>query len=110
MVYTNGPAPYAHRVLAARGLSASFEAVFGIEEAGFRPKPERQAFEAILTKIGTAPDTCAMFEDDARNLEAPKKMGMRTIHVAPVAAPAPHIDFHTDDLSGFLGRVLGETR
>ena len=108
VVHTNGPAPYARRVLAARGLSACFEAVFGIEEAGFRPKPERDAFEAILARIGAAPDTSAMFEDDARNLKAPKAMGMRTVHVAPVAAPAAHIDFHTDDLRAFLGRVLGE--
>ena len=41
IVYTNGSAPYARRVLAARGLDGVFEAVFGVEHAGFRPKPDR---------------------------------------------------------------------
>ena len=107
IVYTNGPAPYARKVLKARGLAESFEAVFGIEHAKFKPKPERGAFEEILDQFGAAAGAAAMFEDDARNLEAPKAMGMRTVHVAPEAKPAPHIDFHTDDLSHFLGRVLG---
>lgn len=107
IVYTNGPTPYARRVLEARGLSDSFEAVYGIEEAGFRPKPERAAFDTILSQAGVSAESAAMFEDDARNLEAPKEMGMRTVHVAPAMRPAPHVDFHTDDLGDFLGRVLG---
>jgi putative hydrolase of the HAD superfamily len=40
IVYTNGCAPYAERVLAARGLSGLFDAVYGVEHAGFRPKPD----------------------------------------------------------------------
>ena len=48
IVYTNGSAPYAERVLAARGLDGLFDAIYGVEHAGFRPKPERGAFEAIF--------------------------------------------------------------
>ena len=48
IVYTNGSGPYAERVLTARGLSGLFDAVYGVEHAGFRPKPERAAFEASL--------------------------------------------------------------
>ena len=102
IVYTNGSAPYANCVLKARGLEGLFEAVYGVEHAGFLPKPERAAFDAILTRDGSNAKTAAMFEDDARNLAAPHDMGMRTVHVAPQAAPAPHIHQHTDDLAGFL--------
>ncbi len=102
IVYTNGSAPYAERVLAARGLSGLFDAVYGVEHAGFRPKPERAAFEAIFAADGLDPSRGAMFEDDPRNLAAPHAMGMRTVHVAPDPDPAPHIHHHTDDLSGFL--------
>ncbi|HID06969.1 MAG TPA: pyrimidine 5'-nucleotidase, partial [Armatimonadetes bacterium] len=42
IVYTNGSAPYAKRVLEARGLSGIFDAVYGVEHADFHPKPERQ--------------------------------------------------------------------
>ncbi len=105
IVYTNGSAPYAERVLAARGLSGAFDAVFGVEHAGYRPKPERAAFETVFAAARITPARAAMFEDDPRNLAAPHAMGMRTVHVAPVPDPAPHIEHHTDDLAGFLARL-----
>ncbi len=107
IVYTNGCAPYAERVLAARGLSGLFDAVYGVEHAGYRPKPERAAFEAIFAADGLSPDRAAMFEDDPRNLAAPHAMGMRTVLVAPKASPAPHIEHHTNDLAAFLSQLRG---
>lgn len=106
IVYTNGSAPYAEKVLAARGLAGVFDAIYGVEHADFRPKPERAAFETVFGRDGIVPETGAMFEDDPRNLAAPHDMGMRTVHVAPAPAPAPHIHHHTNDLSGFLARLL----
>ncbi len=105
IVYTNGSAPYAERVLAARGLSGLFDAVYGVEHAAFRPKPQRAAFEAIFARDGITPEQAAMFEDDPRNLAAPHEMGMRTVHVAPEPHPAPHIQHHTDNLTDFLSQL-----
>ena len=105
IVYTNGTEPYAQRVLAARGLSNLFDAVYGVEHAQFRPKPERAAFEAIFERDGIEPHTAAMFEDEVRNLAAPHAMGMRTVHVAPERHDADHIHHHTDDLTAFLGSL-----
>jgi putative hydrolase of the HAD superfamily len=105
IVYTNGSAPYAHNVLAARGLSHCFDAVYGVEDAAFRPKPERQAFETIFARDGLDPSTAAMFEDDPRNLAAPHAMGMRTVLVTPEPDPAPHIHHHTADLTPFLRQL-----
>ena len=105
IVYTNADAPYARRVLAARGLEGLFDAVYGVEHAGYRPKPARQAFETVFALDGLDPATAAMFEDDARNLAAPHAMGMQTIHIAPEPEPAPHIHHHDADLTAFLGRL-----
>jgi putative hydrolase of the HAD superfamily len=105
IVYTNGCAPYAERVLAARGLDGHFDAVYGVEHAGFRPKPERAAFETIFAADGLDATRGAMFEDDPRNLAAPHAMGMRTVHVAPAREDHPHIHHHTDNLTEFLGHV-----
>jgi len=103
IVYTNGSAPYGERVLAARGLSRVFDAVYGVEHADFHPKPERRAFETVFTADGVDPKSAAMFEDDTRNLAAPHDMGMQCVHVAPSATdPADHIHHHTDDLTKFL--------
>jgi putative hydrolase of the HAD superfamily len=102
IVYTNGCAPYAERVLAARGLTGLFDAIYGVEHAGFHPKPDRAAFDTVFAADGLAPDRAAMFEDDARNLAVPHALGMRTVHVAPAPLALPHIHHHTSDLSDFL--------
>lgn len=105
IVYTNACESYARKVIAARGLSGLFDAVYGVEHAGFRPKPERAAFETVFAADGLDPARAAMFEDDARNLAAPHEMGMRTVHVAATPWPAPHIHHHTDNLAQFLSRL-----
>ena len=105
IVHTNGSAPYAERVLEARGLSGLFDGVYGVEHAAYRPKPEAAAFAAVLALSGLTAARAAMFEDDPRNLAAPHALGMRTVHVAPERLEAPHIHHHTDDLSGFLARL-----
>ena len=107
IVYTNGSAPYARRVLEHRGLSDLFDAVYGVEHAGYRPKPHADAFETVFSTDGLDPTRAAMFEDDARNLAVPHALGLRTVHVAPEPEPATHIHHHTDDLTGFLGRLRG---
>jgi putative hydrolase of the HAD superfamily len=105
IVYTNGCAPYAERVLDARGLSGLFDAVYGVEHADFHPKPDLAAFEKVFRTDGLEPRSAAMFEDDARNLKVPHALGMRTVHVAETSVDEQHIHFHTDDLSGFLTRI-----
>jgi len=106
IVYTNGCAPYAERVVEKRGLAGVFDAIYGVEHAEFHPKPARAAFDAVFARGGVAPRRAAMFEDDARNLAEPHAMGMRTVHVAPERQAAGHIHHHTDDLAGFLARLL----
>ncbi|NIY72138.1 pyrimidine 5'-nucleotidase [Marivivens donghaensis] len=106
IVYTNGARPYAHNVLKARGLDGVFDAVYGVEHAGYLPKPEQAAFEAVFALDGVDPTRGAMFEDDLRNLAVPHLLGMRTVHVWPEPLPADHIHHHTADLSAFLSQLV----
>lgn len=108
IVYTNADTVYAARVLEARGLTGLFDAVYGVEHAAFRPKPERAAFETVFGLDGLDPDTAAMFEDDPRNLAVPHAMGLRTVHVAPQPVRARHIQHHTPDLADFLDRAISD--
>ena len=106
IVYTNGTRPYALNVLSASGLSGLFDAVYGVEHANYRPKPEQSAFEAVFALDGLPPQQAAMFEDTVRNLAAPHAMGMRTVHVAPEAEHHDHIHHHTSDLAAFLSQLV----
>lgn len=106
IVYTNGSANHAKRVLAARNLTRCFDAVYGVEQAAFKPKPTHDAFATVFAKDGITPQAAAMFEDEARNLAVPHALGMRTVHVHPVADPHDHIQHHTDDLAEFLSQLV----
>ncbi|MCR8725263.1 pyrimidine 5'-nucleotidase [Frigidibacter sp. ROC022] len=107
IVYTNGSRQHAERVTEARGLGGLFDAMYGIEDAGFLPKPERGAFDAVFRAAGVEPTRAAMFEDDARNLAVPHDMGMACIHVHPDRHEAPHVHHHAPDLGAFLSQLTG---
>jgi putative hydrolase of the HAD superfamily len=104
IVHTNATAGYAARVLAARGLGPLFDAVYGVEETGFCPKPRAEAFARVAAADGFDPARAAMFEDDPRNLAVPHARGMRTVLVRPTPPPdrPAHVDHHTDNLAAFL--------
>lgn len=106
IIYTNACAPYAEKVLAARGLAGLFDAIYGVEHAAFHPKPDALAFTTVFARDGLDPTRSAMFEDDTRNLAVPHALGMKTVHVAPAPQPAGHIHHHTDDLAAFLARLV----
>lgn len=105
IVYTNGSAPYARKVLDARGLDGLFDAIYGVEHADYHPKPQAQAFEIVFGKDGLNPAKAAMFEDDPRNLKVPHALGMRTVLVTPEVQSHDHVHHHTDDLSAFLNTL-----
>lgn len=110
IVFTNADTRYAARVLAARGLAGLFDAAYGVEETGFLPKPRPEAYAKVIAVDGFDPTRAAMFEDDPRNLAEPHALGMRTVHIAELAEPAPYIQHHSADLGAFLGRILGESQ
>lgn len=106
VVYTNGSQNHAHRVLAARGLTGVIDAVYGVEQANYRPKPTAAAFAAVFSADGIAPTRAAMFEDEARNLAVPHDLGMRTVHVHETPADDPFIHHRTPDLTAFLSQLV----
>ena len=115
IIHTNGDAGYARRVLAARALPEDlFDAVYGIEEAGFHPKPDPRAYAPILAASGIDPTRAAFFEDDPRNLIVPHDLGMRTVLVgdgrhgpdALTGGVGPHVQHRTHDLTGFLRALV----
>jgi len=106
IIYTNGTVPYARDVLNALDLTNHFEAIYGVEHAHYRPKPEQAAFDAVFARDGLTPGKAAMFEDSPRNLEVPHALGMRTVLVAPEAKAGAHIHHHTADLTAFLSQLV----
>ncbi len=75
------PSSHAEKVLAALGVTHHFDDIFDIVHSDFIPKPERGPYRKFVRQTGITPETSAMFEDIARNLEAPHELGMTTVLV-----------------------------
>ena len=118
-IFTNGDAPHVERTIAALGFDDIFDGVFDIVEADYVPKPEREPYEIFVKNHNVNPCEAVMFEDMARNLEVPKTMGMTTVLLVPPddevstrqswehqGRQDPHIDHVSDDITGFIGRVV----
>lgn len=119
-VFTSGTRSHVAAVTRRLGIENHFDGVFDIVDAGLLPKPHQETYEKFLAAHGVAPTRAAMFEDLARNLEAPHRLGMRTVLVVPEhtrevfreawefeGRDDDHVDFVTDDLTGFLRAVTG---
>jgi putative hydrolase of the HAD superfamily len=104
IVFTNGSAWHADRVLKRLNLADLFDGVFHAEASDLIPKPDPRAFEALIAAHAISPSTTAFFEDRAVNLEPAAALGMTTILVGPQAATstAPFVQHKTPTLAPFL--------
>ncbi len=112
LVFTNGDAPYAARVLERLGLSESFEAVHDIHATAYRPKPDPTAYRGLCDAYDLAPEASLFVEDMARNLKPAKAIGMTTVWVnngseqPPDCTDRTFIDYTTDDIAQWLHDIL----
>ncbi|MET0869186.1 MAG: pyrimidine 5'-nucleotidase [Pseudorhodoplanes sp.] len=120
LILTNGTRKHADAVMKRLDIHSHFEDVFGIIEAELEPKPKAVTYERFLARHGVDPTRSAMFEDLARNLAVPHALGMATVLVVPEGTrevfredwelegrDADHVDYVTDDLTGFLRTNCG---
>ena len=82
LVFTNGTADYAERVIARIGLTGQFLAIHDIIACDYLPKPDPSGYELLLRRHGVAPETALMVEDMARNLPPAAALGMTTAWVS----------------------------
>ena len=107
LVFTNGDAPHATRVLDKLNLADRFEAVFHIASADYLPKPNPKTFDKIIADHALDPRSTAFFEDSEKNLAPAAALGMTTVLVGPHAAAsaAPFVHHRTDKLAPFLNEA-----
>ena len=111
-IFTNGDAPYANRVLGALGLGESFDGMFDIHDAGYRPKPDPACYDLMCERLAVDPRAALFVEDMARNLKPAKAIGMTTVWVnngsdqADHAACASYIDYEIPCVSAWLAGLM----
>jgi putative hydrolase of the HAD superfamily len=118
LVFTNGTIRHAEKVLARIGVPHHFGDIFDIVHSDYIPKPDIGPYRKFIAETGIVPESAAMFEDIARNLEAPHQLGMTTVLVTSPdnkdaahlnalhgGAGEAHVHHVTDDLATFLAEV-----
>lgn len=114
LIFTNGDAAYARRVLVRLGLADAFELIHDIHACAYVPKPDPSGYAGLCAAHAIDPARAIFFEDMARNLRPAKALGMTTVWVnngseaGNVDAHADFIDYETDDLTPFLATLYGE--
>ena len=111
LVFTNGDAPYAGRVLERLGLGDSFEAVYDIHAMALRPKPAASAYRGLCDTHGIDPARALFVDDMARNLAPAKAIGMTTVWIDNGSEQAPDpdrafIDYTVTELGPWLYDIL----
>ena len=104
LVFTNGDARHAERVLEKLAIADRFEAVFHIADALYLPKPHPDTFVRMTATHDVDPKVAAFFEDSEKNLAPAAALGMTTVLVGPHAAAstAPFVHHRTRHLAPFL--------
>lgn len=104
LVFTNGSAAHAERVLERLQIAHAFEDIFHISAADYIPKPSPLTFEKMMARHGVSAAGAAFFEDSEHNLAPAADLGMTTVLVGPHAAgsTADFVHHRTNDLAAFL--------
>ena len=112
LIFTNGDAPYAQRVLDAIGIAPHFDQVHDIHSAELRPKPDRHGYELLIGRFAIDPTRAVMVEDMAQNLKPAKMLGMTTVWVDNGSERGNHghhpdyIDHEIADVGLWLDQIL----
>ena len=110
IIFTNADAPYAERVLAARGLDNLFEDIFDIHRMQHVPKPAAASYDSLCAQLDINPARALFVEDSAHNLVPAKVLGMTTIWVnhgteAVSSDTEQYIDQEIADLNDWLSSI-----
>ena len=110
LIFTNADAPYAERVLAARGLENLFEDIFDIHRMQHVPKPAVESYDNLCAQFDINPARALFIEDSAHNLVPAKVLGMTTMWVnhgteAVSSDTEQYIDHEIADLNDWLSSI-----
>jgi len=92
LMFSNAPRHYVEEVLRAIGVGRFFDAVYTIEDARYRGKPEAWGFHYLLRKHDLDPHRCAFIDDALDNLRAAHRLGMSTVWVSSASRQPPYVD------------------
>lgn len=105
LMFSNAPRHYVEEVLRCIGLRRYFKAVYTIEDARYRGKPDAHGFHYLLRKHHLDPHRCAFIDDSLDNLRAAHRLGMTTVWVSPTGPRLPYVDLRICSVTELPRRI-----
>jgi putative hydrolase of the HAD superfamily len=108
VVFTNASREHAEAVLGVLGIRSHFDLVVDVRDMNYESKPVTSAYGRICEMLELEPGQCVLVEDNVRNLEPAKALGMITVLISDGAAanPAPKIVDYVLPRVEEIGRLL----
>ena len=86
-VFTNSDKTHTDRVLAALGVRKHFETIVDTYATNFINKPRAEAFHVLFELIKAEPEECVLVDDQERNIQMARSLGMSTVLVKAEGDP-----------------------
>ena len=99
LVFSNAPRAYVEGVLRTLRLGRFFDAVYTIEDTGYRGKPSLHGFHVLLRNHDLDPHRCAFIDDMLENLRAAHRLGMSTVWVSATRRRVPYVDLRVRSIT-----------
>jgi putative hydrolase of the HAD superfamily len=113
ILFTNGDAPYARRVLERIGIDDQFDGLHDIHANDLRPKPNPHGYALLCDRFGIDPQHALLADDMIQNLAPAKALGMTTVWVDNGSERGNHgfeegiADHRITDVADWLEHILG---
>jgi putative hydrolase of the HAD superfamily len=110
IIFTNSDEAHANRILDALGVRDLFEKIFDIASMGYVPKPNPEAYDAVLRYADTAAEDCLLIDDMERNLKPARELGMHTILIGAgePAESTQHAIANIKELNKILHKIAAQ--
>jgi putative hydrolase of the HAD superfamily len=81
IIFTNASREHAEHVLQHLGIRHHFSRIVDIRDMDYESKPQALAYRRICEILDVQPGECLLVEDNVRNLQPAKALGMTTVLV-----------------------------
>ncbi len=107
VIFTNASREHAERVLEALGVRHHFSRIIDVRDMDYESKPQPSAYRRICDLLDVRPEECLLVEDNMRNIEPAKALGMTTVLVLDGQSPPDEAADYTLRRVEEMGSLIG---
>ena len=109
IIFTNASREHAGRVLSILGIRQHFSRIIDVRDMNYESKPQPSAYRRICGLLARQPVECMLVEDNIRNLEPARALGMITVLVThgqdAADDGADHVIARIEDIDTVLAKT-----